>query len=624
MCGIAGIIYKNKAKKNTEKFKRAANLSKHRGPDDTGYYGNDSLDMVHHRLSILDLDERSNQPFSLAGNSSVLVYNGEIYNYRELADKYNLDLKTTSDTEVLYDLLNRSDFRLWELNGIFGFALYDENTKKLLLARDRLGVKPLYYYEDSDCFIFSSEAKVIYAYLDQLEINFQVLSEFLNYGSSISNETIINGVNKLPAGSSLTLNLSDFTSTTKQYWSIQNDILHQQARPKYEDALTTTRTLLENAVERQCISDVEVGAYLSGGIDSSAVVGFASKYTDKKLNTYSVDFDKNPNSELSLARKVAKKFNTNHHEFQVTTEHIDDFLEDLIFQYDEPFTDPAMIPLHLIAEKAAASSKVVLQGDGGDEVFAGYGKHLDLRQFHYRRLAFKTLAGFHPKKDQRIHFSNRFDDLDFKDTGLLMATISRQKATIDETKLFKTQIAEKLSEADPFKEYRLKNAAFEKLPLMQRMLYTDMEIVLPQIFLEKVDKVNMWHSIEARVPFLDNELVEYVLKLPQEYKLKKGITKSFLREILKGEIPDEILNDRKKSFGTPISEWLRTTLYDYALAFFEKGKKLGFPMDYALAEKLLHEHKNKDTGNSSLLWRILVLTIWLSFYHQKIADFQLS
>lgn len=620
MCGISGVVYKNKAKKATAKFLTAANLSKHRGPDHTGHYGNVGMDLVHHRLSILDLNSRSDQPFSRNSQSQILIYNGEIYNYRELAEKYKFSLQTTSDTEVLYDLLGHQEFRMQELNGIFAFALYDKDNERLTLVRDRFGVKPLYYYEDEEYFMFSSEAKVIYNFLDKLEMNFQVLSEFMHYGSSISNATIIKGVKKMNPGSSLALNLKNFNVEIDQYWSIEDNVLNYQSKPRYQDAIATTRYLLDAAVRRQCSSDVPVGAYLSGGIDSSAVVAIASKYTNGKLNTFSVNFDKNPTSELKLASKVAKEFNTNHHEFEVNTDGVDDFLEDLIFQYDEPFADPAMIPLHLIASKASDFSKVVLQGDGGDEVFAGYGRHLDLRELQYRKSTFKMLSLFHPKKDQRNYFAKRYLTLSRAPTSMLFAKIIDQNSSMDKYNLFQEDVREELQKTNPFKEYELKSDLFKNLPLMQRMLYTDMQIILPQTFLEKVDKVNMLHSIEARVPLLDNELVEYVMKLPQSFKIRNGVTKSFLREVLKGTVPDEILQAQKKSFGTPMSEWLRTSLFDYTMHFFNKGEKLGFPVNYPLAKQLLNQHRVRKSGNSAVLWRILVFTIWLSFYNTKISN----
>lgn len=619
MCGINGIIWKNSLAVDKDLFYKSAKLTKHRGPDFTGKYDDKNIILVHHRLSILDLDKRSNQPFSNNQHSSVLVYNGEIYNYRALSEKHNLFLETTSDTEVLYSLINKPDFDYKELNGIFAFALYDKNKNTLQLTRDRLGVKPLYYYENDDIFIFSSEAKVIYNYLPKLEINYQALSEFVSFGSSISNETIIEGVKKLNPGSSLIIDMNDYSTKLKQFWSIKKEIAGNQINLKYDQALTKTRNLLEMAVERQCISDVQVGAYLSGGIDSSAVVALASKYTSKKLNTYSVSFDKNPVSELKLAAKIAKKYGTNHHEFEVSTNNIDDFLEELVFQYDEPFADPAMIPLYLMAKKASNFSKVVLQGDGGDEVFAGYGRHLDLKHYTYRKTIYNFLKVAYPNKEHRQYYAKKYFALSHSSFSHVMANLVQSDLQLNPNKLFLSKYHSKFQSIDVLKQYKLKNENFKVLPLMQRMLYTDMEIILPHTFLEKVDKVNMMHAIEARVPLLDNDLVNYVMQLPQDFKIKNSTTKYFLREVLKDIVPTEILKDRKKSFGTPIPEWLRTTLYDYTMDIFEKSEKLNFPINYTEVKNMLKNHKsNKENHNSSIIWRVLILSIWFNLYKDKL------
>lgn len=619
MCGISGIIY-NKSPKQTEKFKLSANLQSHRGPDYTGYFGDQQVDLVHHRLSILDLDPRAHQPFCDKQKNRLLIYNGEIYNYRELSKKYDFSLSTSSDTEVLFQLLDKPEFTLKELNGIFAFAEYRVKEKTLQLTRDRLGVKPLYYYHNEKYFMFASEAKVIYDFLEELEVDEQALSEFLTFGHSNGEQTIIKKVKKLKPGYTLTLDIENFSIKESSYWSVET-FVHQQIKPGYLQAKNTTTKLLENAVERQCASDVTVGAYLSGGIDSSAVVAFASRYTGQKLKTYSVNFDKSPKSELKQAQKVAKAFKTEHYEFEVNTTGFDDILSHLIYQYDEPFADPAMIPLHFIAEKASTSSKVVLQGDGGDEVFAGYGRHLDLQQYHYRKTSFKLLQYVGLTSKSRAGFAKRYHKLNAKTDYELMAGLVERDVNNLDLDVFKPQIKEKLKTKNPLRGYQQSDKCFRELPLMQRMLYTDVQNILQHKYLEKVDKVNMYHAIEARVPFLDNELIDYIMRLPQNYKIKKGITKYLLRDVLTGTVPDDILNAKKQSFGTPISAWLSTTLYDYALDHFQKARKHGLALDYNMLIQHLQNLKlDKPTMPGTMLWKYLVLTVWLSFYRHKIKN----
>ncbi len=617
MCGISGIIY-NRTSKNTEKFKSSANLQSHRGPDYTGYYGDEHSDFIHHRLSILDLDSRSNQPFTDQNKNNYLIYNGEIYNYKDLIKQYDLKVTTTSDTEVLFQLVSDQTFDYKELNGIYAFAFYNKMQGQLKLVRDKLGVKPLYYYQGKDYFIFSSEAKVIYSYLDELKLDYQVLSEYLAFSHSNGLNTIVSGVKKLNPGSTLQLDVNTFEVEHHQFWKLEEEVKHQ-IKPTYVDAKKHTTKLLEEAMQRQCISDVPVGAYLSGGIDSSAVVAMASKYTDKKLLTYSVDFDKNPHSELKAATKIAKRYGTEHHEFQVNLDNVEEYLTKLIYQYDEPFADPAMIPLHLIAEKAKHSSTVVLQGDGGDEIFAGYGRHLDFRQFRERKLIFKTLKNFHFDKSKRKHFKTRFESLNYDNKVELMANMVPINSDVDYDRFFAHEKADVLKMAKPFQLYEESYNRYKDYPLMQTMLYTDMENILPHKFLEKVDKVNMWHSIEARVPLLDDKLVDYVMRLPHSYKIRKGITKYFLRDILKDYLPDEILNDRKRSFGTPVIEWLRTTLYEFTLDIFEKADQQKYPINYKYLIYSLQEfRKGNAIEDGHLLWKFLVLTIWMNCYKEKI------
>ena len=617
MCGISGIVYNN-TKKQTEKFKKSANLQSHRGPDYTGSFGDDKIDLVHHRLSIIDLDKRSNQPFMDLNKRRVLVYNGEIYNYKDLIKVHNLALNTKSDTEVLFKLMSNPNFDIKELNGIFAFAIYDVNKSSLELYRDRLGVKPLYYYHDDEIFIFASEAKVIYSFLNNLNINYQALSEYLSFGHSNSEQTIISGVKKLGPGCSLKFDITNFELVVTKFWAVE-DLVDQQIKPSYKQAQKHTKRLLINAIERQCISDVSVGAYLSGGIDSSAVVAIASKFTEKKLNTYSVSFDKNPHSELKSAANIARKYNTNHHEFEVSTKNIDSFLTKLIFQYDEPFSDPAMIPLHLMAEKASNLSKVVLQGDGGDEVFAGYGRHLDLKQLNFRKLSFSILKNLPLSSFKKDYYLKRFKTLNASDTSRLMAQLVQNDLGENINDFINTSIKNNIINTQPIDCYIKSNQRFINLPLMQRMLYPDMENILPNKYLEKVDKVNMLHSIEARVPLLDDELVNYVMRLPQSLKIKKGVTKYFFRDLLTEFVPSEILNDRKRSFGTPIDMWLRTSLYDYALYQFEEGEKMGLPLNFSLIiNDLKNLKKGLNSSRSGLIWRFLVLTIWLSLYNEKL------
>lgn len=620
MCGIAGLIVKNIENYDFTKFRNSTKLMSHRGPDNFGEYYDKNVALFHYRLSILDLDKRSNQPFFNESADKAIVYNGEIYNYKDLAHQYNFNLQTTSDTEVILKTIDAKGMNsLPEWNGIFAFALHDKKNNSVTLARDRFGVKPLYVYENDSFIAFASEAKVILNWLDSFSINLQSLSEYIWYGNTLSNPTLINNLNKLSPGSYTTIDLNNFTSKKKEFWSISSQI-HPNTEDTFETSVTKTKSLLENAVKTQLVSDVPIGIFLSGGIDSSAITAFASKYVSGKLNTYSVEYDFNvgEGSELAKAKSVAKKFNTNHHELKVESHNIIEDFESLVFQYDEPFADSANFPLYLLAKQCSNDMTVVLQGDGGDELFAGYRRYKLLGNLTFWRYNSILLSKLLPDKFLRFRAKRMAHTLEQKSDSLRMALLMTQTTTMDmPDKIFNSEIQKKLLLQSPFKTYEEKNEQFIKEDLAQRMLYTDFEVLLPHTYLEKVDKATMLMSIEARVPFLDNNLTDYVLSLPAKYKIKRGINKYLLKKCLQGIIPNEILNAPKQGFNTPTSTWLQTSLYEYAKSKFNSLSDNGFLNKNYLLE-LLEEHRNKVKNHNMILWRALVLVAWLDIYKDKL------
>lgn len=620
MCGIAGLIVKNTENYDFTKFRNSTKLMSHRGPDNFGEYYDKNVALFHYRLSILDLDKRSNQPFFNESADKAIVYNGEIYNYKDLAHQYNFNLHTTSDTEVILKTIDAKGMNsLPEWNGIFAFALHDKKNNSVTLARDRFGVKPLYVYENDSFIAFASEAKVILNWLDSFSINLQSLSEYIWYGNTLSNPTLINNLNKLSPGSYTTIDLNNFTSNKKEFWSISSQI-HPNTEDTLETSVTKTKSLLENAVKTQLVSDVPIGIFLSGGIDSSAITAFASKYVSGKLNTYSVEYDFNvgEGSELAKAKSVAKKFNTNHHELKVESHNIIEDFESLVFQYDEPFADSANFPLYLLAKQCSNDMTVVLQGDGGDELFAGYRRYKLLGNLTFWRYNSILLSKLLPNKFLRFRAKRMAYTLEQKSDSLRMALLMTQTTTMDmPDKIFNSEIQKKLLLQSPFKTYEEKNEQFIKEDLAQRMLYTDFEVLLPHTYLEKVDKATMLMSIEARVPFLDNNLTDYVLSLPAKYKIKRGINKYLLKKCLQGIIPNEILNAPKQGFNTPTSTWLQTSLYEYAKSKFNSLSDNGFLNKNYLLE-LLEEHRNKIKNHNMILWRALVLVAWLDIYKDKL------
>lgn len=626
MCGLAGLIVKAGANYDFSKFKEASKLMAHRGPDNFGEYYSDNLALFHYRLSIIDIEERSNQPFFSEDKTKVIVYNGEIYNFKELASKYNLDLKTSSDTEVLLKTLELLDEKaVPEWNGIFALSVHDKIKNTLTLIRDRFGVKPLYMYEDDSFIAFASEAKIILKWLDSFKINIQGLSEYLWYGNTLSNQTLINNLYKITPGTSLEIDLGNFEKKEKTFWTITSEksgINHDT----FDEAVNKTRDLLEGAVKRQLMSDVPVGVFLSGGIDSAAITAFASKHITGKLNTYSVEYDFNigGESELALAAITAKKFNTDHHEMKVESKNIVEDFEDLVFQYDEPFADSANFPLYLLAKQCKSDIKVVLQGDGGDELFAGYRRYNLLHNLTFWKYSSLILSKVLLNKFLRHRADRMYLALNQKSDALRMALLLTETTPLSRPEdIFNTEWKDILNNKNPFKTYQDKNEKFEKEDLVQRMLYTDFEILLPHTYLEKVDKATMLTSIEARVPFLDNELTDYILYLPSNYKILKGEKKYLLRKSLAGIVPDEILAAKKKGFNVPIKEWLKTSMYEYAKEKFSSFKYNSHIIDTAYLLKLLEEHRNSIKDHGIILWKALVLITWIEFYKDKII-FEIS
>lgn len=622
MCGIAGLIWKNSEGRKVEQFRRSASLIKHRGPDGRGEYVDDRLLLVHYRLAILDLSPAGTQPYRTLGDKPIVgVYNGELYNYREIADRFGIERRTLCDTETVFKLMaSRGSDVLSEFNGIFSLAQYDSNNKELLLARDRLGVKPLYYLETEKYFAFASEAKVLFDFMDELLIDTRSFREFFAYGSSMSNRTMVQGVRKLPPGCFLRFDMRTFESEINSFWSVADIAPICKRKTTYPQARKRVASLLTDAVQRQCLSDVPVGAYLSGGLDSSMIVALAATHGHTPLKTFSVQFEGSSNSELPLARKVAKRYGTEHHEMEISPRDFVGDLADLIFQYDEPFADPAALPLHLMAARCSPMAKVILQGDGGDELFAGYGRHLDMSQPRRRLLAFAALALTHPNKASRLSFRSRFEGLASWPLSRRLGRLSGRPGFGLLGSILKGEFRAEVETADPLTSFHQAASVVSERDPVSQVLLADMMTILPNTFLEKVDKVSMWHGIEARVPFLDNDLVEYVATLPGRFRIRRGVTKMMLREIAEEHLPPEVVIGRKQSFGTPMGIWLKTLLVDFARNVFARAERQWADFfEFSVIEKLFEDHISGNSDHALILWRLIVLFCWLDRYSGKIT-----
>lgn len=618
MCGISGLIAKaHLSQDRIDAFIASSELMQHRGPDYTGIWREENLLTIHHRLSILDLDARAHQPFRSANGRFITVYNGEIYNYRELAAEHHLALTTTSDTEVMLETFaSKGQDIITTWNGIFACAIFDRKEEKVHLIRDRFGVKPLYIYESDEVLLFASEAKVILDWLPSFSIDPIALNQYLWYGHATGDQTMVKGLSTVAPGVHLTIDTrSGERITQRKFWSIDQ---RPHSRIGEVEAVAAIRHLMENAVERQLVADVPVGVLLSGGIDSSSIVSIASRYVAGSLDTYTIEYDENINgkSEMAHAALVSDQFGTNHHELCIKAGDVQEILMDLVFQYDLPFGDTASIPMYQLAKLVGSEKRVVLQGDGGDELFGGYRRYNVLDHYWFWRFA----SVVHPliphrrwgERIKRLHHILTQPSL-----GLLMAHYLTEDVDYKSPYQVLRPDFQLILDKNAWARDYLKCAMeFQGLDRVQQMLYTDMSILLPNRYLEKVDKSTMRYSLEARVPFLDNELADFALSLPASMKVYRGQKKYLLRKAFGEVLPQPILQGPKRGFDVPVRTWLREGLYEFAKNTYEGN--LSPLLDNAALLRLLEEHRHQKADYSGLLWKSLMLSCWLHLYEAKI------
>lgn len=614
MCGITGIFNFNGVVDN--KFlNKINNTLIHRGPDNGAIKIFDNVGLGHRRLSIIDLSKEANQPMTCNSNRFTIVYNGEVYNFKEIKQRLisnGVIFKTNSDTEVVmkaYIHFGVDAFSMF--NGMFALSIYDSFKKELILARDQFGIKPLYIYSDVNSLIFSSEKKAILKSKNfEPSINNQALLEYIWFGNPMGENTIYKDINELEPGSFLKISKNEIRK--EKYFNI-NKI--KEINISEKEAIDRIKFLFEKSVKRHLISDVPVGIFLSGGIDSSAITAYASKHYKGTINTYSIcfDYDKGVN-ELSLASKVAKKFETNHTEVKITGEDLIDVLEALDMSHDEPFGDAANIPLYLITKKLKNEIKVVLQGDGGDEFFGGYRRYntiKDIGKWKYLSFLPKIIELTKTNNTKILRFQRYVNAITKKIPYLrnaLMLTMESEYS--NPTRIFNKAIKDNLKNLDPFKRYKDVYSEYsKKMDDTQALFYTDSQIILKDTFFEKVDKSTMANSMEIRIPFLDKELTEFVLSLPADLKTKNGIQKYLLKKAMHDLVPHEVLYGAKKGFSVPYDYWLRTSLKSYFLKQINTEKASCY-IDKVEVLKIYNLHEKEKGNYGFLLWKTLILCIW--------------
>ena len=623
MCGIAGIVSLEGKPVLEQELRNMCSAIAHRGPDDEGFYFQTGVGLGMRRLSIIDLDS-GRQPVSNEDGTVWVVFNGEIYNFQELRQQLKGRghvFSTHGDTETIVHLYEEyGNHCVDHLRGMFAFALWDERHKRLLVARDRLGIKPLYYAEIGGRILFASELKSI---LQLPEVgrsfNWSAVSHLFSFLSTPPTEAIVDGVHKLEPGHLLTASPGG-TPVIERYWELS----FEPDYGKEEDYFVEhVRGLLEESVRLHMVSDVPLGAFLSGGIDSSSIVATAARLTDAPLKTFSIGFSEPDYNELEYARVVATRFRTEHHELTLGPDSLDR-LEDLAWHLDEPFGDSSAIPTFMVSKLAAQSVKVVLSGDGGDELFAGYDKYLvEKRERGYTPLPalIRTVLGSIGRTmpdGMRGRNLLRHMSLAGAERYLDACTLFRRD---DMKKLFRPDVFELLA---PYEPWRAKAAYMESgdRHWLSNLQGLDVNNYLPLDILTKVDRMSMAHSIETRVPLLDHKLVEFAATIPPEMNLRGGTTKYVLKRAMKGILPERIINRPKKGFAVPLGYWFRGKLGSYVrdLLLGESARRRGF-FNAPYIEDLVAQHE-RGRNLDLQLWTLISFELWARVFLDREAGKQ--
>lgn len=628
MCGICG-IYKFSRQDTVEESILIAmrNTLIHRGPDDEGLYLNGNVGLAMQRLKIIDL-EGGHQPMSNEDGTLWLVYNGEVYNYLELREfliKKGHHFSTQSDTEVILHLYEEYGENCVEkLIGMYAFALWDTQQEKLFLARDRLGIKPLFFYYDEHQFIFGSEIKAILATGVKREIDYDALNHYFSLFYVPTPHSIFQGIRKLPPG--FILNCKKGDVSIRQYWNVSYNPSANNSKQDEDYYFDRVSELIRAAVRRQLCSDVPLGAFLSGGIDSSTVVAFMSELSTTPVKTFSIGFEEKSYNELDEARMVAQAFGTDHHELVVRPNMVE-LAPKLVEYFDEPFADYSAIPTYLVSQMAREYVTVALSGDGGDEIFAGYQTHYAYKIANlYRRIpkvvrrgVIDKLVKMLPVSTNRISFdymAKRF--VDGVDMSYQRGHFWWKAIFTDDEKreLFLPELWIKIEEQDSFSVFDNYFQQVRDIDILNQLLYVDLKTFLLDDNLTKVDRMSMANSIEVRVPLLDHELVEFAAQIPTSLKLRGFTTKYILRKIVKDKLGSSaISNLPKRGFTIPLPVWLQGDLKDFVRQLLapEKIKQIGL-FNYSYIQQLLREHELNLKDNNRQIWCLVAFVLWYDKY----------
>ena len=652
MCGICGEIDFYKKGIKPEVIRCMCDVLAHRGPDDEGMVlirGEEAVEATgvlqsplvrekgfevglgHRRLSIIDLSAAAHQPMCNEDGRIWIVFNGEIYNFRETREillKKGHSFKSKSDTEVILHAYEEWEVEcLIHFRGMFAFAIWDSNLHRLFMARDRLGKKPLVYFCHNGHFAFASEIKALLQIPGiERKVNGYAIHHYLTYQYVPSPDTIFEGIKKLPPAHYILYDRNG-NIRIERYWKLK----FNSNRQTYTDAQELgdrIRTELEESVKLRLISDVPLGAFLSGGVDSSLIVGIMAKLSGKPVKTFSIGYEEKEFDELSYARLVANHFGTEHHEFVVRPNAVE-ILPKLVWHYNEPFADSSAIPTYYVSNVTKDFVKVVLTGDAGDENFAGYPRYL-----RSKWVALFTKFPESVRKDFMPEFLRIFSSLHWREKTLNRLADFIEKLSSNQARnyleqikyfngkekedIYSEQFSKQLKHVDSVDYLISKSEESETDDLIDQLLYVDINSYLPEDLLVKVDIATMANSLEARVPFLDHKFMELVAEIPSQLKLKGTESKFILKKAFNDLLPDAIFKRKKMGFGIPLSRWFRKELKGYIFEVLLDHKTLNrgyFRRDGI--ERLLNDHVALRYDHAAKIWALLFLEIWFRVFIDK-------
>ena len=586
MCGIVGFNWED-----ADALEEACNCITHRGPDQEGRFVGQGVSIGHQRLSILDLSEKGRQPMWDSDRTVSITFNGEIFNYLELRDeltKQGYSFRSNTDTEVLVYGYKEWGLRLLDrIQGQFAFCIYDSLKQQFFLARDRMGVLPLYYFHDSRRFGFASQLKSLLAVGVEKRISSQALDFYVMFGYTPRGQSIFADVKKLLPGHYLVFDLQENeVSVSEAYWELS----FSPELTDLAEAAKQLRATLDKAIKKRLMADVPVGTFLSGGLDSSTIVALMSQYT-KDLHTFSIKFDKVDFDESAFARQVSEKFDTIHHEFLFTSQDVRDTLQRLPEFFDEPFADHSMIPQFLLSQHTREYVTVALSGDGGDELFGGYETYKLFRLVKnevpyvgwFARLPLPTKL----KRFLRYHTLKPY----------------QRFANLNSYWYVEDVNASQLSVYEPYKEF------FDSDDWLTNAINADVHIFLPEDILVKVDRASLAHNLEVRPPFLDREVVELSARMHSSLKLHGTNGKQVLKDAIDDLLPAEILNRKKKGFGSPITHYFRDELADLVHEFVLNYDEHDHFSHLDLS-RMWHEYSSGQTDYSRHLFTVMMFNLW--------------